>query len=411
MQNKTMVVLKHEFNKIVKSKTFLVLTILGPFLLAAIMLIPMYFSMQSAKGEKSKAVSIGYYIEDKGYLPLAQNLQKATENLSWTSVSNYGKTELYQKVMKNELNGYLAFTETGIQYFTNKPADFYLNSVLQNMISEYLIAERLSKKGLDYAEVKELTKSFSLPIFKLTEADESGIQSNEEDEFALALAVPMIFSLMIYMSILLYGQMIGRSVVTEKSSKIVDVLLSSVKPVQLMIGKIFGVGLAGLLQYGIWIVMAVITLLLSQNIFNFNLPQQLAISNFVYLGVFFMLGYILYGALWAAIGSASEDEQHLGQLSVPFIIFLVVPITLMTAVINDPNSTLSVLASFFPLTAPIIMLARITTGTVPFWHIAVSIFLLLLSIILFIRLSSKIFKTGILMTGKNFKFKDILKWV
>ena len=135
----------------------------------------------------------------------------------------------------------------------------------------------------------------------------------------------MIFSLMIYMSVLLYGQMIGRSVVMEKSSKVVDVLLSSVKPSELMMGKIFGVGLAGILQYGIWILMALAAAFVAQLALGFELPEQLALKNFIYLGVYFILGYVLYGALFAAAGSASEDEQHLGQLSLPIILFLVVP--------------------------------------------------------------------------------------
>jgi ABC-2 type transport system permease protein len=145
--------------------------------------------------------------------------------------------------------------------------------------------------------------------------------------------------------------------------------------------------------------------------FNFVIPVQLSFMNFVYLGIFFILGYLLFASCYAAMGSASEDEQHMAQLSTPFILFLIGPLVLMSGMVQKPDSLLSVVFSLFPLTSPMSMLAIATTGQASPGRILLSIAILIVSIALVIRLASKIFKTGILMTGKNFKLKEILRWL
>ena len=410
MQNKLLVVLNYEFRKIVKTKTFIVMTILGPFLLAAIILIPSLVSMNTV-GKTDEKTVIGIFAEQGADLNFVSSIEKAIQEEGLKIEKSFDKEAIHKKTLAKDIIGYLSFSGSDVEYFTTKPGEFGINSIIQNAINDFKVALRLSEKGLDYDEVKNLMQGYELSIKKISEKNEEGVESDEGIEFLFAFLTPMIFSLMIYMSVLLYGQMIGRSVVMEKSSKVVDVLLSSVKPSELMMGKIFGVGLAGILQYGIWILMALAAAFVAQLALGFELPEQLALKNFIYLGVYFILGYVLYGALFAAAGSASEDEQHLGQLSLPIILFLVVPIMLNTSLIENPNSIVSLVLAFFPLSAPLTMLTRIVTGDVPFWQIAVSIASLIVSIAFFIRLSSKIFKTGILMSGKNFKFKEIIKWI
>lgn len=410
MQNKLVVVLNYEFRKIVKTKTFIVMTILGPFLLAAIILIPSLVSMNTV-GKTDEKTVVGIFAEQGADLNFVSSIEKAIQEEGLKIEKSFDKEAIHKKTLAKDIIGYLSFSGSDVEYFTTKPGEFGINSIIQNAINDFIVALRLSEKGLDYDEVKNLMQGYELSIKKISEKNEEGVESDEGIEFLFAFLTPMIFSLMIYMSVLLYGQMIGRSVVMEKSSKVVDVLLSSVKPSELMMGKIFGVGLAGILQYGIWILMALAAAFVAQLALGFELPEQLALKNFIYLGVYFILGYVLYGALFAAAGSASEDEQHLGQLSLPIILFLVVPIMLNTSLIENPNSIVSLVLAFFPLSAPLTMLTRIVTGDVPFWQIAVSIASLIVSIAFFIRLSSKIFKTGILMSGKNFKFKEIIRWI
>lgn len=410
MRNKLFVVLKHEFDKIVKTKTFIVMTILGPFLLAAIIFIPALVTMNTA-GKTDEKTIIGIYAEQGADSNFISSIEKTIQEEGLKIEKSFDKEAIHKKTLAKDIIGYLSFSGSDVEYFTTKPGEFGINSIIQNAINDFKVALRLSEKGLDYDEVKNLMQGYELSIKKISEKNEEGVESDEGIEYLFVLLTPMLFSLMIYMSVLLYGQMIGRSVVIEKNTKIVDVLLSSVKPSELMMGKIFGVGLAGILQYGIWILMALAAAFVAQLALGFELPEQLALKNFIYLGVYFILGYVLYGALFAAAGSASEDEQHLGQLSLPIILFLVVPIMLNTSLIENPNSIVSLVLAFFPLSAPLTMLTRIVTGEVPFWQIAVSIASLIVSIAFFIRLSSKIFKTGILMSGKNFKFKEIIRWI
>lgn len=410
MQNKLVVVLNYEFRKIVKTKTFIIMTILGPFLLAAIILIPSLVSMNTV-GKTGEKTVIGIFAEQGADLNFVSSIEKAIQEEGLKIEKSFDKEAIHKKTLAKDIIGYLSFSGSDVEYFTMKPGDFALNSILKKAISDYKIEERVKQMGLDFEQFKALSQSYDLAIKKLSVDTEEAVDSNEDMEFLFAFLTPMLFSLMIYMSILLYGQMIGRSVVMEKSSKVVDVLLSSVKPSELMMGKIFGVGLAGLLQYGIWILMALAAAFIAQLALGFDLPEQLALINFMYFGVYFILGYVLFGALFAAAGSASEDEQHLGQLSLPIIVFLIVPIMLNSIIIETPNSIISLVLAFFPLSAPLTMLTRIVTGEVPFWQIGISIVTLVLCIAFFIRLSSKIFKTGILMSGKNFKFKEIIKWI
>lgn len=413
MKSKTLVILKHEFKKIAATKTFVVTTILGPFLLAAMMFLPALTSVDSTD-RSGEAINMGMYVSHPGNSFITMNktaLETAFGQMGWNMHVDSSLDIIHQKAMKGELEGYVSVESDKVSYYSKNTGDIYVTSVIENVVSEIQIAQRLTERGLDVQEVKSLMTPYKLPIFKISSESGEAKESDGMTDYLVALLVPLCFAMMIYMSVLLYGQMIGRSVVTEKTSKIVDVLLSSVKPSQLMMGKIFGVGLAGLLQYGIWILFAAVGLQIAVIGFDFVIPVQLSIMNFVYLGIFFVLGYLLFASCYAAMGSASEDEQHMAQLSTPFILFLIAPIVLMTGMIQNPNSLMSMIFSLFPLTSPMSMLAIATTGQAPLWRILVSIGLLIAAIIIVIRLASKIFKTGILMTGKNFKFKEILRWL
>ncbi|HOE07525.1 MAG TPA: ABC transporter permease [Treponemataceae bacterium] len=413
MKSKTLVILKHEFKKIAATKTFVVTTILGPFLLAAMMFLPALTSVDSTD-RSGESINMGMYVSnpDNAYVKANTDaLQAVFAQMGWIIHKEENRDIVHQKAMNGELEGYVSIESDKVSYYSENTGDIYVTSVIENVVSEIQIAQRLTERGLDVQEVKSLMTPYKLPIFKIAAESGEATESDGMTDYLVALLVPMCFAMMIYMSVLLYGQMIGRSVVTEKTSKIVDVLLSSVKPSQLMIGKIFGVGLAGLLQYGIWILFAAVGLQIAVIGFDFVIPVQLSIINFVYLGIFFILGYLLFASCYAAMGSASEDEQHMAQLSTPFILFLIAPIILMTGMIQNPNSLMSTVFSLFPLTSPMSMLAIATTGQAPLWKILLSIGLLIAAIILVIHLASKIFKTGILMTGKNFKFKEILRWL
>jgi ABC-2 type transport system permease protein len=223
------------------------------------------------------------------------------------------------------------------------------------------------------------------------------------------LMTGLVFAMLLYMTTLLYGQVIGRSVLTEKTSKTVEIMLSSVRPMDLMFGKILGKALASLLQYGVWVgISALVVGLLGPKI-GVHVNLGLSLATLGYLVLFFLLAFFLYCSLYAGLGAASEDEQHLGQLAWPVIIFLVIPVVMISPIITTPNSPFVVVLSLFPLTAPIVMLLRISVGAAQTWEILVSIGLLLLSIAGVIWLSAKIFRVGILMQGKRFTFAEVIR--
>jgi ABC-2 type transport system permease protein len=213
------------------------------------------------------------------------------------------------------------------------------------------------------------------------------------------------------MTVLLYGQLIGRSVVTEKTSKTVEIMLSSVTSKDLLFGKILGLGLAGLLQYGVWLSMALVLTKLVGPLFGLKVPPSVTAANLAWLVIFFVLAFFLYASAYAALGAASEDEQHLGQLAWPLLMFLMVPLVMIGSFVTNPDSGISVVLSLFPLTSPIVMLIRILVSPPPGWQILLCVVILLASVVAMATLAAKVFRVGILMTGKRAKLGEVLRWL
>jgi ABC-2 type transport system permease protein len=211
--------------------------------------------------------------------------------------------------------------------------------------------------------------------------------------------------------VLLYGQTIGRSVLNEKLSKTVEIMLSSVSPMDLLFGKVLGKGLASLVQYGVWIGVSLAFITFVGPRLGVTLKLAITPAILGWLVVFFVLAFFLYSAIYAGLGAASEDEQHLGQLAWPVIVFLVIPMVLISPILTSPNSALVVGMSLFPLTGAVVMFMRILVGAAPRWQLWLSIGLQLVSIAAMIALSAKIFRIGILMTGRRFKLGEILRWI
>ena len=228
---------------------------------------------------------------------------------------------------------------------------------------------------------------------------------------ATVIFTVLAFTMMLYMTILLYGQAIGRSVLNEKLSKTVEIMLSSVSPQELLVGKIIGKAAASMLQYAIWILMAVGFLNLIGPLVNVEINLAGGITTYFYLVGFFLLAFLLYSTVYAALGAASEDETHLAQLAWPVIVFLVIPMVTLGSIATNPDSVFPRVLSIFPLTAPIVMFQRLLIGSPAPWEVAVSLGLLIGSIIAIAMLAAKIFRIGILMTGKRFTLGEIAKWL
>ncbi len=261
------------------------------------------------------------------------------------------------------------------------------------------------REGLDPQLIRSLSEKPRLRVLKTTAED-----GEEGRDFMTIMLTCIAFMMLLYMTVLLYGQMIGRSVIREKSSKTVEIILSSVRPRDMMFGKLIGIGAAGLLQYGFWISLALGLSALILPALGIDSTPGITATNMGFLVLFFVLASFLYAACYAAIGSAAEDEQHMGQLGMPLLLFLIVPMIMISFIITNPGSPAVVAFSLFPLTSPLVMLMRILVSTPPALEIALSVIIIASSILLTVIAASRIFRTGILMTGKRHSLGEILRW-
>jgi len=292
-----------------------------------------------------------------------------------------------------------------LTYVSRNAADFRVMGVLRSVMGQAIVAQRLVNAGISASQVASLTQS---PPFETWQLMQGG-EKKKSPDFITILTTGLTLAMLLYMTVILYGQVIGRSVLTEKTSKTVEIMLSSVRPMDLLFGKILGKGLASLLQYGIWVTISAALLKVIGPRFGVSIGAGLSMSTLVYLVLFFILAFFLYCSLYAALGAASEDEQHLGQLAWPVIIFLVIPVVMILPIISTPQAPVIVGLSLFPLTAPIVMLLRIMVGAAMPWEILVSVGLIIATTAAVVWLSAKIFRVGILMTGKRFKFGEVLR--
>jgi ABC-2 type transport system permease protein len=402
-------IIRMEFRLTVMSKVFVVLTIIGPFLIAAIAILP---SLLSTSG--GAMGSAGTRIALLGADPrFVHEISPSLRPLKIEVSAIQGSSEsLDAQVLAGVYDGYVELPAdlsdaTRLQYVSKDAADFRVMGVLQGVMGRAIVAQRLVKAGISSSRVSLLTQP---PVFETRQLSRSG-EKKKSSDFVTVLMTGLTFAMLLYMTVLLYGQVIGRSVLTEKTNKTVEIMLSSVRPMDLLFGKILGKALASLLQYGIWVTISVAVLKLVGPPLGVSVGFGLSTGTLAYLVLFFILAYFLYCSLYAALGAASEDEQHLAQLTWPVVIFLAIPVVMISSIIGTPRAPVIVGLSLFPLTAPIVMFLRILVDAAEPWEILVSIGLILAATAVVIWLSAKIFRVGILMTGKRFKLREVLRLV
>jgi len=401
-------IIRMEFRLTAANKLFIVLTILGPFLIAAVTVLPTLLSMPGS-GMGTPETRIALVGADPEFVEAVRPVVAQSKIV--VSATEESAAAIDAAVLAGTWDGYLSLpadlaAATRLEYVSRNAADFRVVGVLQGVIGQSIVSQRLVKAGIPVEEIASLTQPPALETRQLTTTGEK-----KSSDFLSVLMTGLVLAMLLYMTVLLYGQVIGRSVLTEKTSKTVEIMLSSVRPLDLLFGKILGKALASLLQYGIWVSVSAGVMKLLGPRLGVSISLGLSMANLGWLVLFFVLAFFLYCSLYAALGAASEDEQHLGQLAWPLILFLVIPVVMISPIISSPNSPFIVGLSLFPLTAPIVMLLRIVVGSVPAWEIALSVVLQLVSIGGVIWLSAKIFRVGILMTGKRFKLGEVLRLV
>jgi ABC-2 type transport system permease protein len=433
--NKTWIIAQREFLSRVQKKTFLLSTIGLPLLIFGFYALIGYFAASS----DSEGVTIG--VADKNQL-LGEELvkDKDSKDIKFVFQPNASEKELILQVEEKKIDGYVFIPETmdinnhqGLRVNMGKGVGLLTSSKVQNSIESILEQKKLLSLNISKAQLDSAKKSASIEITSLDGKDNKNITSG------IAYGIGFVSGFLIYIILFIYGSMVMRGVMEEKTNRIAEVIVSSVKPFQLMMGKIIGIGAVGLVQFLIWVLLVTMVqatlpamfpemgssmqameagdvpppdMNSMQQVFNqlsnFNFPLIIGCFIFYFLG-----GYLLYSALFAAVGSAvNEDPQDAQSLMLPITLPIVFGIVIMMRAVNEPNSSLAVFGSLFPLTSPIVMMSRIPYGldVVPLWQLIVSMLLLILTFILFTWFAGKIYRTAILMYGKKITWKELLKW-
>ena len=401
-------VIIHEFKMVAANKAFDILTALGPFLIVAMSVLPVVFS-SNGKIQEVEIALLGADTE------LMQGIEKPLEASNISVFSAAAEREsLDALVLDGQLYGYVLIpgnllTAQKLTIYTKDLADYRVVEVLRRVIGQEIIGRRLSREGMDPQLVSRLSYSPEIETLRLSRKGDR--VEGERQDFISALLTGIAFTIMLYMTILIYSQTIGRSVLNEKVYKTVEIVLSSVSSRDLLFGKILGHGLASLSQYVVWIGIGMLFLNVLKPLIGGAVIPQIPLSLVGYLLAFFLLGFFLYTAIFAALGAAAQDESNFGQLIWPVIIFLVIPMIAVSAIITNPNSTFSIALSLFPMTAAIVIFVRMVVSNPPAWQIALSAVLQAVTVLAAVLLSAKIFRVGILMTGKRLKIKEIMRWL
>jgi ABC-2 type transport system permease protein len=466
--NKIFLIIQREYLTKVKKRSFIVMTILGPILMASLFIMPVYLA---SRHDEKQLISVldetGLFFnkfennDNYTFIPVSTGLQQAKETLM--NKGNYMLLHIPSTQLNVPDNAFI---------YSDKQPTLNLKGYISGVMSKELEKQKLAaeirneilrntpdyKQGSDTTAVDLMSETILKNIrtdVKITtyKTGEGGTEQKSYTE--VTMVVGLVASIMIYMFIFMFGAQVMRGVIEEKTSRIIEVIISSVKPFQLMMGKIIGVALVGLTQFLLWIVFTFIIITAVQTTFpqqfkkapneqakisgqsvalpnvtapatpnsivadtgndqlnevfeafsSINLPVMIMAFLF-----YFLFGYLLYGALFAAIGAAVDNETDTQQFMLPVTVPLILSIVVAQTVIQNPESPLAFWLSMIPLTSPVIMMVRIPFG-VPNWEIALSAGILIIGFLGTTWLAAKIYRTGILMYGKKSNYRELWKWI
>jgi ABC-2 type transport system permease protein len=444
--NKIMLVLEREFLTRVRKKSFIIMTILTPILFAALMIVPAVIATLEDKNERHIAV-----IDDAG---IFEGAIPETEYLKFTFLHDVEVDDIKETFYDSNYYAVLfigkmvASTPDAVVLYSDKQPSIDITSHISSALKNEIESQKLMSYDIENLDeiLNNIKTSVRVRTIKWTKSGEAKESSTE-----LAMGLAYILSFMVYMLIFLFGTQVMRGVIEEKSSRIVEVIVSSVKPFQLMMGKILGIAAVSLVQIVLWIILTfglvtvgtsllmdkpdtadankqMVTSIMeaqggaqmipdtaaADNDFVSEMMGALSNVNFVLIIggfiFFFIGGYLLYAAMFAAVGSAVENEADTQQLVMPITIPLIIAIVVMVSGLRSPDGAISFWFSMIPFTSPIVMITRLPYG-VPTWELILSGSLLIVTFIAMTWLAAKIYRTGILLYGKKHTWGEMWKWI
>lgn len=432
MKSKIGLIIRREYFERVSKKSFIFTTILMPLFMIGVMIAPALFSIFNTSELKRIAV-----IDDSGIVAPAL---KNNEEVEFISISD----PIEAAKANDSIDGILTISknvitsENGVSLYTHDASSMSIEQNITSQLEKIIEDNRLRAYNIDDLDkiINDINATVSLTTYRINEEEDSNSSS------FLSYAIGMVMSLLLYMFLLLYGQMVMTSIIEEKNNRVLEIMVSSVKPEQLMLGKILGIGFVALTQVLIW---AVIMVSMSAFILPSLLPAEMMsevsafnagvltaantstdieliqalslfgnvgyiLTLFGYLTLFLIGGFLFYAAIYSAIGSAVDNIQDAGQLQSIVIIPIILGLVMSMSVVSDPNSTLATILSMIPFTSPMTMMTRIPFGISTIETI-ISLIILYTSFIFMVWVSAKIYRVGIFMYGKKPNIKELIKWI
>ncbi len=431
---KIALIIQREYLSRVKKKSFIVMTFLGPVLIAAMYAFAIFLAVNSDN------------LSDKKKIVVCDETNTLSNIIKSNAQYEFEFSSLSLASLKSDFdssgNSYLLYIPQksinfeGVKLYSDKQPSLAIVKYIEDQLENTLSDQKLTEKGISKKIISELDFNLNIETIRFTDEGE------QDGNTSASYMIGMFSSILIYMFIFLYGVQVMRGVIEEKNNRIVEVLISSVKPFQLMMGKIVGIALVGLTQFALWVILtSAITGIIGQKfaqdkskliqiektvessnsdksepaiaagevlnaLSTINYPLVIGCFLFYFLG-----GYLLYSALFAAIGSAVDSESETQQFMMPVTIPLIFSFIISTStVVNNPDGPVAFWLSLIPLSSPIVMMVRLPFG-VPTWEIITSMLLLIAGFFGTVWLAAKIYRTGILMVGKKTSWKEIGKWI
>jgi ABC-2 type transport system permease protein len=447
--NKISVIIKREYVTRVRKKSFIIMTLLAPILMASMIVVPTLLMMNDDKDFKKIAI-----VEEGS--DLFKNVIPNTKDAEYVYLEDANIGDLKKSFAESGYYGILYIskelvsTPNAIQLISkNQPPIGLLDHISESLEKEI---ERQKLLAYDIKDLDVILKTISTNVsIQTIKIDEMG--ATTETSTGIAMILAYVGGFLMYMLVFMFGAQVMRGVIEEKTSRVVEVIISSVRPIQLMMGKIIGIALVGLTQFMIWIMLTLALVavvkntVLSEKQFNQitqSAPQSIMVTNqtgetsaenqevspelaqfskmfdnamnqdwlliittFIF---YFITGYLLYASVFAAIGSAVDNETETQQFMLPVTIPIILGLFVAMGTMQNPESSISFWFSMIPLTSPIVMMARIPFG-VPYWQIGLSMIIMVVTFIAFVWMAAKVYRTGILMYGKKSSWKEIWKWL
>ena len=441
MPNKIVTVIKREYTTRVKSKGFIASLFLMPVLMCGLVALSSFLAIMEGKTEEMRKLAV---IDETGEI-FDQMQEVIAKHRTFqhkgelvyqvyreTATTEKEKIALQERVRTKKLYAYLeipkdVFAKADVRFYARTVTNSNVQNALRRIISDIVRDKRFAESGYSRREVSQLMRSvgFNAYAVKSGKAKDGGAKVESSIETGARLGLGYILVFVLYMFVLIYANSIMRSVLEEKTTRIVEVIISSIKPHQLLLGKLVGVCSVCLTMFAVWVVFGVLLVMNIEPILGIfgidGLPTPLILiietvkassaEILTYFFIYFIIGFFMYSTLYAVVGAICSSEEEAQQTGVPLTMLVVIPFVLMFQLFRIPDSTLSVLLSHIPFFSPILMFMRINVLMPPLWEILLNILVMCATVLLVTLISGKIYRVGILMYGKRPTLAQLWQWM